>query len=95
MDHRVVDIVKHGGKRPTEQFTRKKLHDSIVAVCLCVRTPEGQAEAIAHAVCDAVTAWLQQHPEVTSNDIRLIATKHLRTQHPEAAYLYEQHNITI
>jgi len=60
-----------------------------------VRTPDGQAEAIADAVCDSVLAWLKTRPEVTSNDIRIIATKHLKNHHPEAAYLYEQHRITI
>ena len=90
-----VDIIKRGGERQSEQFMRDKLHKSIVAACLSVRAPEGQAEAIAHAVCDSVIVWLQQHPEVTSQDIRIVAAKHLRTQHPEAAYLYEQHRITI
>lgn len=90
-----VDVIKHGGQRQPEQFMREKLHASIVAACRSVRTPEGQAEAIASAVCESVIAWLQQHPEVTSNDIRLVATKHLRVHHPEAAYLYEQHRITI
>ena len=90
-----VDIIKHGGQRQSEQFIRKKLHNSIVAACLSVRTPEGQAEIIAHAVCESVIAWLQQHPEVTSQDIRIVASKHLRRYHPEAAYLYEQHRITI
>jgi len=90
-----VDIIKRGGERQSERFMRKKLHASIVAACLSVRAPEGQAEPIAHAVCESVIAWLQQHPEVTSHDIRIIATKHLRIYHPEAAYLYEQHRITI
>jgi len=90
-----VDIIKRGGKRQSERFRREKLHASIVAACLSVRTPEGQAEPIANAVCESVIAWLQQHPEVTSNDIRLVATKQLRIHHPEAAYLYEQHRITI
>jgi len=90
-----VDVVKQGGKRQTELFMRDKLHASIVAACLSVRAPEGQAESIAHAVCDAVIDWLQQHPEVTSQDIRVVAAKHLHIQHPQAAYLYEQHLITI
>jgi transcriptional regulator NrdR family protein len=90
-----VDIIKHGGERQTEQFMREKLHTSIVAACLSVRAPEGQAEATAHAVCDAVIIWLQQRPEVTSRDIRIIAARHLKSYHPEAAYLYEQHRITI
>jgi transcriptional regulator NrdR family protein len=90
-----IDVVKRGGQRQSEQFMRDKLHASIVSTCLSVRVPTGQAESIAHSVCDAVIAWLQQHPEVTSQDIRIIATKHLRVQHPEAAYLYEQNRITI
>ena len=90
-----VDIIKHGGTRQTEKFVREKLHSSIVAACLSVRTPEGQAEATARTICDDVISWLLQHPEVTSHDIRVVAARHLRSQHPEAAYLYEQHRIII
>lgn len=90
-----VDIIKRGGARPSEQFIREKLHASIVAACLSVRTPAGQAESTAHSVCDAVIVWLQDRPEVTSHDIRTIATKHLKSYHPEAAYIYEQHRIII
>lgn len=90
-----VDIVKREGKRPTERFTRDKLYASILAACLSVRSPEGQAEATARAVCDAVALWLERRPEVTSYDIRRVASRHLRSYHPEAAYLYEQHRMTI
>jgi transcriptional regulator NrdR family protein len=90
-----IDIVKREGRRPTEAFTLTKLHDSIVASCLSVRTPAGQAEAIAKAVTESVLAWLENKPEVTSHDIRRIASKHLHIHHPDAAYLYEQHRITI
>ena len=90
-----TDVVKRGGKRQPEKFQRGKLHASIVATCLSVRAPEGQAETVANAVCDAVVDWLENHPEVTSQDIRIIATKHLQIHHPEAAYLYEQNRITI
>jgi transcriptional regulator NrdR family protein len=90
-----VDVIKRGGQRQSERFMREKLHNSIVATCLSVRVPIGQAEEIAHSVCEAVVAWLQQHPEVTTQDIRVVAAKHLSIQHPEAAYLYEQNRITI
>jgi hypothetical protein len=90
-----VDVIKRGGKRQSERFNHKKLHASIVAACLSARTPEGQADVTARIVCNAVIVWLQKHPEVTSADIRIVATKHLKTYHPEAAYLYEQHRITI
>jgi len=90
-----TDIVKHSSPNHMERFVREKLHNSIVAACLSVRVPEGQAETTAHAVCDGVIVWLQQRPEVTSQDIRTVATRHLKSYHPEAAYLYEQHHMII
>lgn len=86
-----VDIIKRDGRRPSESFTRQKLHDSIVAACLSTGMPVGQAEGIAKAVAEHVAGWLQTRPEVTSKDLRRVATKHLRAHHPDAAYLYEQH----
>lgn len=74
---------------------REKLYKSIVAACLSTRTPEGHAESTADKVCDSVVIWLESHPEVTSKDIRIVAARHLKNYHPEAAYLYEQHRITI
>ena len=90
-----ADIIKHGGHRPSERFAREKLHASIVAACLSVRAPEGQADNTAKLVCDGVIEWLEKRPEVTSDDIRVVASRHLHRYHPEAAYLYEQHRITI
>jgi transcriptional regulator NrdR family protein len=89
------DIIKRAGRRPSESFNRQKLHDSIVAACLSAGTPTGHAEQIARNVVDAVIAWLQSRPEVTSEDIRRIAAKHLRTFHPDAAYLYEHHRSIV
>ncbi len=90
-----IDIIKRSGQRPSENFSREKLHASILAACLSVRTPVGQAESIAHAVSGSVISWLETKPEVTSHDVRRIAVKHLRTHHPDAAYIYEQHRLTI
>lgn len=84
-------IVKRGGKRPSEPFNPHKLHVSVRAACLSVRTPDGEAEMTAAAVTNAVITWLHAKTEVTSRDLRRIAGGHLRTFHPEAAYLYEQH----
>ena len=95
MDPLNVSVIKRGGTRPSEKFIREKLQKSIVAACLSVHTPVGQAEATAKAVVDAVIIWLKDHPEITSHDIRIIAAKYLKSYHPEAAYLYEQHRITI
>jgi transcriptional regulator NrdR family protein len=90
-----TNIIKHGGNRPSEPFSRDKLHTSIVTTCLSARAPEGQAKTTADTVCDAVVTWLEQKPEVTSHDIRTVAARSLKNYHPEAAYLYEQHKITI
>lgn len=74
---------------------RDKLHNSIVAACLSVRTPHGQAELIASRVCDNVAGWLVNKPEVTSQDLRVATVKHLSLHHPDAAYMYEQYLVTI
>ncbi len=88
-------IVKRRGKRPTEAFSRDKLHTSIVATCLSVRAPEGQAHEIANKVCDAVSDWLGNKPEVTSEDVRRKATTVLAKYHSEAAHLYKHHHMVI
>ncbi|QWQ31345.1 hypothetical protein KOY49_04240 [Candidatus Minimicrobia vallesae] len=44
-----IDVIKQG-KRPPEEFSPDKLHNSIIATCLSVRTPEGQAQDIAKTV---------------------------------------------
>lgn len=90
-----VDVVKRGGRRGSEIFIRDKLHASIIAACLSVKTPAGQAELIASAVCDTVVDWLQDKPEITTQDLRIMTTKHLTSHHPDAAYMYEQYLVTI
>lgn len=92
---KAIDIVKRAGKRPTEAFDPHKLHASVRAACLSVRTPEGEADMTAWAVTDAVILWLEIRPEVTSDDLRRVAGRHLTVYHPEAAYLYEQHRTII
>lgn len=90
-----IAIIKRQGQRPTESFDHAKLHKSIVAATLSARAPVGQAESIAAAVTRYVLEWLETRPEVTSHDVRLVATRHLRAHHPDAAYLYEQHKLTL
>lgn len=88
-------IVKRRGKRPTEIYEEEKLFKSILATCLSVKTPEGQAEATANKVCGAVTDWLSDKPEVMSDDIRRRAAGVLEKYHPEAAHLYKHHHLVI
>jgi transcriptional regulator NrdR family protein len=92
---KVIDIIKRDGERPSEAFRREKLHASIRAACLSVRSPEGEAETTARNVCDAVVIWLETKPEVTSSDLRRKATETLQKHHPEAAYLYKHHRLVM
>jgi len=92
---KAVDIVKRGGRRPTERFERDKLHASIVAACLSVRSHDGHAHATAEKVCDSVVIWLTDKPEITSSDLRRQASRALETHHPEAAYFYNHHRVIM
>lgn len=88
-------IVKRGSRHHIEHFSPEKLETSILAACLSVRTPEGQAETLAKRIVTHVNDWLEEKAEVTSNDVRRVAGFHLTKYHPEAAYLYEQHTNII
>lgn len=90
----LIDIVKRG-RRPNEPFVRDKLRRSIIAACLSVHTPSGQADDIADKACDSVIIWLSTRPEVTSADLRRKAADSLHVHHPEAAYLYRHHTMII
>lgn len=79
--------------RASERFDALKLHSSIVAACLAVRSVEGEAHLAAKHVSTKVLDWLAIKQEVTSADIRRIAATALTTYHPEAAYMYEHHDL--
>jgi hypothetical protein len=93
--NQTAEIIKHEGKRQTEQFRPDKLHASVYAACLSIRTPEGEASHIAKSVSDAVASWCNDKPEVTSDDLRRVAANLLETFQPEAAYLYKHHRLVI
>jgi len=78
-----------------EPFDPLKLHSSIVAACLAVRTLEGEAHVTAERVCRHVIDWLTTKSEVTSADIRRIAAAHLTNYHAEAGYMYEHHPLMV
>lgn len=82
-------------QQDSERFDPLKLHQSIVAACLAVRAFEGEAHTIAERVCKAVIDWLERKTEVTSADIRRVASTHLDTYHQEAAYMYEHHRLIV
>ena len=90
-----VDVVKRSGKRPPEQLNRDKLHASIYATCLSVRSFDGHASDTADHVCNIVLSWTDNKPEITSADIRQQAARALEKIHPDAAYLYKHHKQII
>ena len=91
----MAQVIKRKGERPSEAFSPEKLHASIVAACLSVRSPDGEAETIAHSVCSSLERWLSARPEVTSDDLRRKASETLALLHPEAAYLYKHHQLVL
>ena len=95
MTTKAIDVVKRRGKRATEPFDRDKLHASVYAACLSVRSPEGQARQTAEHVCRVVEAWSANKHVITSEDIRRQAAKALAPRHPEAAYLYQHHRVIL
>lgn len=88
-------VVKNRSKHPGEAYNREKLRHSIVAACISVGAPTGNAESIARNVTAYVEEWLRTRPEVTTGDIRRVAAKSLKTYHPDASYLYEHHRSTL
>ncbi|MFZ2494356.1 MAG: ATP cone domain-containing protein [Candidatus Saccharimonadales bacterium] len=87
-------VVRHG-THSSEAFDPLKLHSSIVWACMAVRSYEGEAHAAAERVCKHVIDWLEEKTEVTSADIQRVAGDFLATYHPEAAYMYKQHNVIL
>lgn len=90
-----VNIVKRGGRRPTEEFREDKLHKSLVSACIIAGATPGQAEIAAHQAVNEVLKWLEKRPEVTSDDLRRVAGDALSKYHAEAGYLYKQHRMTL
>lgn len=89
-----VDVVKHG-KRPTEPFSREKLHASLYAACLSVRSLDGLADDTARHVTNLVIAWAEDKPEITTADIRHQAARFMQPIHPDAAHLYKHHKLIM
>lgn len=84
-------IVKRAGH--TEEYDNRKLYGSIYASALASREPTGSAELIAEKVVAQVEKWLENKHEVTSNDIRAQAAKHLHVINPDAAFQYKHHRV--
>lgn len=82
-------IVKRKGH--IEPFDKKKVYASVFAACRSVTEPTGSAELIADKVTSDIASWLEKKHEVTANDIRAQAAKHLAVYHPDAAHMLLHH----
>lgn len=88
-------VLKRSGQRASEPFDVDKLRDSIRSACLSVRLTDGVADDTAQRTTAIVEQWLEGRPEVTSDDIRRVATDALTRVSPEASYLYQHHKSII
>ena len=84
-------IVKRQGH--TEPYDERKVYASVYAACVSVREPAGSAELIADKVQKDVNAWIAKKHEVTANDIRRQAAKHLHVYNPDAGYMLLHHRV--
>lgn len=84
-------IVKRAGH--TENYDERKLYASIYSACLSVREYPGSAELIAQEVVREFGKWLEKKHEVTSNDIRRVASEHLKAINPDAGHIYLHHRV--
>lgn len=84
---------KHIVKRGThsEAYDERKLYASIYSSCLSVREPAATAELVASKVCEEVDGWLSNKHEVTSADIRKMASISLHNYNQDAAWIYRHH----
>ncbi len=87
-------VIKRSSK-DIQAFDGSKLESSITAACLAVRAFEGEAVNVAQRVRADVSRWLSDKSEVTSADIRRVASECLQVYHPEAAYMYEHHRLIV
>lgn len=89
----VTHVVKRAGH--SEPFIEEKLHASLNSAALSVRALEGEAELLAARVSSAVSDWVHDKAEVTSLDVRAVATGLLSELHEDAAYAYDTHDFTL
>jgi len=82
-------IVKRAGH--SEEYDPKKLYASVYCASLSVREPVGSAELIAQKVVDELGSWITNKHQVTSDDIRRMAAKHLVGINPDAGQIYKNH----
>lgn len=81
-------IVKRAGH--SQNYDERKLYASVFSALIAVKEPIGTAEVVAEKIVAEVNNWLAKKHEVTSNDIRRVASEHLHALNVEASHLYHK-----
>ena len=82
-------IVKRQGH--TEEFDSRKIYAASYAACRNAHLSEMQAEHIAETVTAHLEKWIDDKPQITSDEIFKQVAEILRELHSDAAFLYETH----
>lgn len=90
----MITNVKHT-RSHSVKFSNHIFISSILDEARSLGIPGGQAEEIAKSTLKFVKCWIANRSEVTSADIRRIATRHLKKLNPELAYMYSNHHQII
>jgi hypothetical protein len=87
-------VVYHDHKK-RELFDGARLLENLTGHALANRRPIGQAEDNARRVVKEVEKWLENRASVTAEDIRRVASEHLRAYDRELAEVYVLHDKNI
>lgn len=85
----MTHIVKRKGHK--EPFDPRKVYASVYAACRNAHLDEQKSEKIAEQVSAQIQEWIDEKPEVSSQEIFVETAAKLKKQHPDAAFLYETH----
>lgn len=84
-------VIKRNHKHET--FDIRKIYASIYAACLSVHMPGPAAEQAAEAVSKDIKQWIETKAEVSTNDIRSLASKKLQQINHHAGLVYGNNRI--
>ena len=84
-------VIKRSGL--DQKYDEKKLYASIFASLIVCHISEKEAELISAEITKLMHRWVASKSHVSSHDLRLEASKHLRDYNHLAAYVYVHHRM--
>ncbi len=82
-------IVKRAGH--TEKFDERKVYATCFAACMNAHVDKEKAEKICRKVAAGIKKWIAKKKAVTSEMIFREATRLMKMEHKNAAFMYETH----